>query len=61
MESINKALQELRVLLCKPSITPQEDKEIRAEIQILQGVRNAMESNAREIRVGVSHYGTYFG
>jgi len=60
MESINKALQELRVLLYKPSVTPQEDKEIRAEIQILEGLRKAMEHNAREIKVGVSPYGGYF-
>jgi hypothetical protein len=43
-----------------PSITRQEDKEIRAEIEILESEYKILQALDNELKNGVSLYGSYF-
>jgi hypothetical protein len=59
MERISKSIRDLEAQLV-PGITSQEDRNIRAEIAILREERKKLEAHDKELRAGVSFYGSYF-
>jgi hypothetical protein len=59
MERLSRAIRDLEAQLL-PSLSNQEDRNIRAEIAILREERKKLEAIEAEIRVGVSFYGSYF-
>ena len=61
MDSLKKSILILRGLISNPKNTAQEDKEYRGELVILENEYKKLEDEARNIRTGVSTYGTYFG
>lgn len=59
MESLRSSIRKLNTLLIS-NITRQEDKEIRAEIDILKKEYMVLEARQSEISLGISSYGSYF-
>jgi hypothetical protein len=59
MESLRSIIRVLQVMLT-PKITRQEDKEIRAEIELLEIEYKALQARDYELKNGVSLYGSYF-
>jgi hypothetical protein len=59
MDTIHQSIRKLEALLL-PNISPQEDKQIRAEIEILREERKKLDSHEAQIRMGISLYGSYF-
>ena len=59
MDRINKSIRDLEAQLL-PSLSSQEDRNIRAELAILREERKKLEALAAETRLGVSLYGSYF-
>ena len=59
MEQINLSIRKLEAELL-PKISLREEMYLRAEIQMLKEERKKLEAIANEVRVGVSHYGSYF-
>jgi hypothetical protein len=59
MDRLNKSIRELEYQLV-PGITSQEDRNIRAEIEMLRTERKKLEAHEAELRAGVSFYGSYF-
>ena len=64
MESINKSLQGLYILLYSKSISDKEEIEISSEIQILKKIQTAMieqmTQSDRERCLGISQVQSYF-
>jgi hypothetical protein len=61
MDSLKKSILILRGLISNPKNTAQEDKEYCGELVILENEYKKLEDELRNIRTGVSTYGTYFG
>jgi len=59
MDSLRSSIRMLQAMLI-PSITRQEDKEIRAEIEILESEYKILQALDNELKNGVSLYGSYF-
>ena len=59
MDTITQSLRKLHALLV-PDITAQDDKEIRAEIEILKIELKKLEEKDNDKRLGISSYGSYF-
>lgn len=59
MDSLRSSIRMLQAMLT-PSITRQEDKEIRAEIDILESEYKVLQALDHELKNGVSLYGSYF-
>lgn len=59
MESLRSSIRVLQGMLTT-KITRQEDKEIRAEIEILEMEYKALQAIDYELKRGVSLYGSYF-
>jgi hypothetical protein len=59
MDTITQSLRKLHSLLV-PGITAQDDKEIRAEIEILKIELKKLEEKDNDKRLGISSYGSYF-
>jgi len=59
MDTITQSLRRLHSLLV-PDITAQDDKKIRAEIEILKIKLKILEEKDNDKRLGISSYGSYF-
>jgi hypothetical protein len=58
--TLEQSIAKLRSLLNTGSLAPQQEKEVRAELEILiQLLKKEFTENA--LRDGVSMYGSYFG
>ncbi len=59
MDTITQSLRRLHSLLV-PDISAQDDKEIRAEIEILKIELKKLEQKDNDKNLGISNYGSYF-
>ena len=59
MDTITQSLRRLHSLLV-PDISAQDDKEIRAEIEVLKTELKKLQEKDNDKRMGISTYGSYF-
>jgi hypothetical protein len=59
MDTFGQSLRVLQSLLV-PGISPQEDKEIRAEIEMLKDEMKKCQKKDNDLHLGISNYGSYF-
>jgi hypothetical protein len=59
MDTITQSLRKLHSLLV-PDISAQDDKEIRAEIEILKIELKKLQEKDNDKNLGISNYGSYF-
>jgi hypothetical protein len=59
MDTITQSLRRLHSLLV-PDISAQDDKEIRAEIEILKIELKKLQEKDNDKNLGISNYGSYF-
>ena len=60
IQTIQKNIKELYTMLQVSRLTPQQDKELYAEIMILESIKKKAEEDERFVRNGGSLYGSYF-
>jgi hypothetical protein len=59
MDTITQSLRRLHSLLV-PDISAQDDKEIRAEIEMLKIELKKLQEKDNDKNLGISNYGSYF-